>query len=84
MSTIELTISERGAKAAAPEREESVLGAAWGDARERFAENVASAIVWAGGAVPILALLAALAAAGRLLHRRRQRAAARVADGGGA
>ncbi|MCW2927284.1 MAG: hypothetical protein JWM86_1252 [Thermoleophilia bacterium] len=78
MSTVELTISERGARTSdTDEDEDSVLGAAWGDARDRLAENVAGTIVWFGGALPALVLLAVIALVGRTVHRRRT---ARVAS----
>jgi hypothetical protein len=72
MSTIDLTIRERSAKGGdETDDDPSVLGSAWGDARARFSENVASVIVWFGGALPALVLLALIAFVARLGWRRR-------------
>jgi hypothetical protein len=73
MSTLTITLSGPGARSEARHDDDSVLGDAWTDARERFAENVAGAIVWIGGALPTLLVLAALAIAGRIAWHRRQR-----------
>lgn len=82
MSTIETTITAppAGAKADDVQRDPSVLGEAWGDARERFSENVASAVVWLGGALPALILLSILAIVGRIVWRRGIRNNASVQD----
>jgi hypothetical protein len=72
LSTISVTLrAPASAREDAGDDDGSVLGDAWTDARERFAENVASAIVWAGGALPTLLVLAALAVAARVAWRRR-------------
>jgi hypothetical protein len=71
MSTITVSLHGPGSKAEARKDDDSVLGEAWTDARERFAENVASAIVWVGGALPTLLVLAAIGLVGRIAWHRR-------------
>lgn len=73
MSTVEVAITAP-AKAGADRDEDTdepgVLAESFGDAKDRFARNVAGAIVWFGGALPALVLLAALAFVGRVVWRR--------------
>ena len=73
-STIELALSEPGG-AVRPEKadEPSVLAESFSDARERFTENVGAAVVWLGGALPALVLLAAIGLLARGIMRRRNR-----------
>lgn len=74
MSTIQLSLREPGGKAGERnDPEASVLAHAWRDAGERFAANVAGGIVWLGGALPALFLLAVLVAVSRVAWRRRVR-----------
>lgn len=72
MSTVEVTITAPAAAGAdrdADEDEAGVLAQSFDDARDRFEGNVAAAIVWFGGALPMLVLLTALAFAGRAIWR---------------
>ena len=74
-STITVSLRERTAGSNTDDdKDPSALGAAFGDARERFVGNIADAIVWTGGALPILLLLAVIAIAGRIAWRRMARA----------
>jgi hypothetical protein len=75
MSTIEakITAPPAGVKVDESRDDPSVLGEAWGDAVQRFSENVASAVVWLGGALPALILLSILAIVGRVVWRRHDR-----------
>jgi hypothetical protein len=73
MSTIEVSITapaKGGADRDADEEEQGVLSQSLTDAKERFEGNVAGAIVWFGGALPTLVLLAVLALVGRAIWRR--------------
>lgn len=73
MSTVEVTLTAP-AKSGAADRDEErgVLGESLGDAKDRFEENVAGAIVWFGGALPMLVFLALIGFAGRAIwHRTR-------------
>ena len=73
MSTIQVTLtapSARSSKADEAKDEPGTIAAAFEDARERFSENVAAAIVWVGGALPTLLLLAVLGIVGRLVWHR--------------
>jgi len=68
MSSIAVTLREPGAKAGGKpsgDRAGSTIGHGWADARERFAANVAAMVSWAGGAAPVLLLLALLTIAAR-------------------
>lgn len=82
-STITISLRERSASTTADaEDEPSALGEAWEDARERFTGNIAGAIVWTGGALPVLVLLVLAAVAGRIAWGRvtRRRTAAPTVD----
>ncbi len=73
MSTVQVTITAPAA--AGGDRDEGkdergVLSQSFTDAKERFEGNIAAAIVWFGGALPTLVLLAAIALVGRMIWRR--------------
>lgn len=71
MGTIEVRLRERGASA--DDRDptaDAVLADAWRDALDRFAGNVARGVVWLGGALPALFLLAMVAVVTRSAWRR--------------
>ena len=73
MSTIEVAITapaKAGTKVDEGEDDAGVLSQSLADARDRFEGNVAGAIVWFGGALPTLVLLAMVAFAGRTIWRR--------------
>lgn len=71
MSTIEVTI-DAPAKSSTATRddEQGALGEALGDARDRFTENVAGAVVWFGGALPALLALAVISVVARIAWKR--------------
>ena len=76
MSTIEVAL--RAPRAAGDTKQQaqddpSVLGEALRDASDRFNANVASAIVWLGGALPALVMLLVAAIVGRIAWRRYDR-----------
>lgn len=73
MSTVQVSITApaaAGVDSDAQKDERSVLSRSFADARDRFEGNVAAAIVWFGGVLPTLVLIAALALAGRMIWRR--------------
>lgn len=70
MGTIEVSIVTPAAPGS-DRHERSDLGQAFADAGSRFIDNVARAVVWLGGALPALILLAATAIVARLALRRR-------------
>jgi len=88
MGTIELQLTEPAAAGDKPKKSEKsepgVLRSSLTDARERFSENVASAVVWLGGALPALVMLLALAIGTRIGWRRHlaARATTKVGDEG--
>ncbi|MCW2922479.1 MAG: hypothetical protein JWL76_2353 [Thermoleophilia bacterium] len=73
MSTVEVSITapaKSGADRDQDSDEPGVLTQSFVDAKDRLEGNVAGAIVWFGGALPALVLLAALAFVGRAIWRR--------------
>lgn len=67
MSTIQVTIAAPAkGSTSTKEREQGTLAEAFEDARERFVENVAGAVVWFGGALPALLALGVFALVARL------------------
>lgn len=79
LSTIQLTLREKGARSNDRGKDPSTIGSAFDDAGERFSENVASAIVWTGGALPTLLVLLIIGVVGRIAWNRRPRAGSRTA-----
>lgn len=79
MSTVEVAITapaKSGTERDTDEDEPGVLSQSFGDAKDRFEGNVAGAIVWFGGALPMLVLLGVLAIVGRSIWRRTRPVAA--------
>jgi hypothetical protein len=85
MSTVEVSITAPAASGTRSERDEdSVLGEAFVDARDRFLENVGGAVVWVGGALPALLVLSLLVLVGRGAWRRNARRSERSTPADGA
>lgn len=83
MSTIELTLREPGAHSTPKQAQErSTLARSFDDAVERFVGNIGAAMVWFGGALPVLAAIAFAAFVGRRWWRRRQVDAVGTGDAG--
>jgi len=80
MSTIDVGLRAPAASGAdeADDDEPSVLRESLADARDRFEGNVAGAIVWVGGALPILVLFGVLALVARVAWRRHNSRAEQV------
>jgi hypothetical protein len=73
MSTIELALRAPAKDGSVDDSEPGTIATAFSDAGERFTENVAAAVVWVGGALPTLLVLALFAAIAWGAVRRRRR-----------
>ncbi|MCW2972751.1 MAG: hypothetical protein JWN72_1024 [Thermoleophilia bacterium] len=70
MSTIDVTLRQQGHDAADEPKGDSMLAGAFHDAGDRLLERVSGFIVWVGGALPTLLVLAFVLLTGRFLYRR--------------